>query len=114
MYTYTASVCSEFKNRPCSRLSLNTSELEKRTKIKNEFTYSDHDDPSIYHILTLSPQNTDHKRGSDMKSPFQTLEFVSYSSVPAGSGTQCSGHSAKTPTAQPRCSRGGVFMNISQ
>lgn len=41
-----------------------------------------------------------------MKSPFQILVFVSCNSVPAGSGTLRSGHSAKTPTAQPRCSRG--------
>lgn len=49
-----------------------------------------------------------------MKSPFQILVFASCNSVPAGSGTLRSGHSAKTPTAQPRSSRGGVFMNMSQ
>lgn len=49
-----------------------------------------------------------------MKSPFQILVFGSCNSVPAGSGTLRSGHSAKTPTAQTRCSRGGVFMNMSQ
>lgn len=55
----------------------------------------------IYQFLTLYPQNIGHKKGSDMKNPFQTLESVSCSSVPAGSGTLHSGHRAKTPTAQP-------------
>lgn len=51
-------------------------------------------------LLTLSPQRRGHMRGSGTKSPVQTLEYVSCSSVRAGSGTQRSGHSAGTPTAQ--------------
>lgn len=46
-----------------------------------------------------------------MKSPFQTLGFASCSSALAGNGTPRSGHSAETLTAQPRGSRGGVFMH---
>lgn len=45
-----------------------------------------------------------------MKSPFQTLESASCSSVLAGSGTPRSGRSAETLTASHGVA-GGVFMH---
>lgn len=119
-YTYTASVWSELRKRPCSRFSRNTSELKIKTKIPKVLTSQlilmPHSGKiykttkcqkdqvpqhlSTKHTFTLSQQSRGHRRGSGKKSPVQTLGYVSCNSVHAESGTLRSGHSAKTPTAQ--------------
>lgn len=100
--THTASVCSELRKRPCSRLSLYTSELQVRTK-----TFILHLRPKqcqqrlwFVHSLTWHPQSRGRRRGSGRICLVQTWECGSCSSARVGSGTLRSGRWAKIPTAQ--------------
>lgn len=68
----------------------------------------------FYYILTWSPQNTGHRKGSGKKSLVRILEYVSCSSVRAGSGTLRAGHSAETLTEQPKRKINLLFKNIHQ
>lgn len=68
---------------------------------------------SFDHTLTLSPQKRGHRRDSGKRSLVQTLEYVSCSSVHAGSATPRSGHSAKTPTVHTNPKRQTVNLKAS-
>lgn len=116
--TYTASVCSELRNRPCSRFSRTTSELKVKTETSTGHPtslfqwHADGRQCVNINILTSPPQNKGHRRGSGMRSLVQTLEYVSCSSGRAGSGTPRSGRSAKTPTAGSRWKRNDAFESM--
>lgn len=101
--TYTASVCSELRKRPCSRFSRKTSELRKKKLLFIEqHGVNNRLDRFVKVTCTFTwyPQRRDHRRGNGKRRLFQRLEYESCSSGHVVSETLRSGHCAKKPTAK--------------